>query len=371
MNRTYHRMITALFCIFFGGIALVSLLLPKQTFSPQENRNLAGTPDFSWQRIMDGRFMDESEEYISDHIALRDEWVALRAWCERLSGKRENNGIYFAADVTLIPRVDEPDKTKLEKNISYLNALCDHTEIPVSFGLIPTAASVWRSKLPTGAPSADEDLWIRDLYTQTTAQTVDIGSALFAHEEDAIYYRTDHHWTSLGAFYGANAVLEALGYSPLILDDYEKTTVSESFYGTSWSSAGARWVRADSIDTYVPSDGISVVSNFTGTPVEGSLYVPDYLTQKNQYAFFLGGNQPLCIVKSHSEGEKLLLIRDSYSDSLAPFLSQRFSEIHLFDPRYNLTSIQGYIEENSIDRVLVLYSFSNFASEKSLFLLAR
>ena len=158
MKQGYFRIITALFCIFFGGTALLSVLLPKQTFSPQENRNLAAAPVFSLKRVMDGRFMDESEAYVSDHIALREEWVALRAWCERLSGKQENNGIYFAADDTLIPRVDEPDGQKLEKDIAFLNTLCQNAEVPVYFGLIPSAAAIWRDRLPPGAPGADEDL---------------------------------------------------------------------------------------------------------------------------------------------------------------------------------------------------------------------
>lgn len=371
MKHTYHCITTVLFCLFFGGMALLSLLLPDKTFSPQENRNLAAAPVFSWKRFTDGRFMSDSEEYISDQIALRDKWVTLRAWCERISGKQESNGVYFAENETLISRVDEPDKAKLEKDLRALNTLCENTEIPVYFGLIPTAASVWHDKLPAGSPTADEDLWIQNLYAGVRAQTVDICSLLLAHNAEAIYYRTDHHWTSLGAFYGANAIFQAMELPPLSLEDYQKSTVSETFCGTSWSSAGASWISPDCIDSYVPSEGISVVSNFTGSPVEGSLYVPDYLTQKNQYAYFLGGNQPLCVVTSQTDGEKLLLIRDSYSDSLAPFLTERFSEIHLFDPRYNLTSIRGYIEENDIDKVLVLYSFSNFSSEKNLFLLAR
>lgn len=371
MHKTYHRIVSALFCVFFGGMALLSLLLPDKTFSPLENRNLADAPDFSWKCVFDGRFMDDAEEYISDQIALRDEWVAIRAWCERLSGKKENNGVYFADGETLISRVEEPDMQKLEKNIGFLNTLCERSGIPVYFGLIPSAAAVWHGRLPVGAPTAAEDRYIRELYAQTDAQIADVGASLFAHQDEDIYYRTDHHWTSLGAFYGANALFASMGLAPLDLSDYEKKTVSESFYGTSWSSAAAHWLPPDRIDVYVPDDGIEVVSNFTGKPVDGSLYVEARLSQKNQYAYFLGGNQPLCIVRSQTDGEKLLLIRDSYSDALAPFLTERFSEIHLFDPRYNLTGIQDYIAENSIDRVLVLYSFSNFATDPNLFLLAR
>ena len=117
---------------------------------------------------------------------------------------------------------------------------------------------------------------------------------------------------------------------------------------------------------------MKVTSWFTGKPEEGSLYVERYLAEKDKYSYFLGGNQSLCVIETeHTDAPKLLLIRDSYSDSLAPFLTERFSEIHLFDPRYNLNSVKDYVEENSIDQVVVLYSFQNFATDQYLFVMSR
>ena len=82
---------------------------------------------------------------------------------------------------------------------------------------------------------------------------------------------------------------------------------------------------------------------------------------------FLGGNQPLCIIENeNSDGGKLLVIRDSYSDSLAPFLGLDYSEVHLWDLRYNRTSLKNYIAQNGIDQVLVLYSNSNFSTDTNL-----
>ena len=188
-----------------------------------------------------------------------------------------------------------------------------------------------------------------------------------------VYYRTDHHWTSLGAFYGANAILEAMGRKPLDLSDYVPTTVSESFYGTIFSTSGVRWLPPDSIETYIPEDGVTVTSYPNGKPEPGKLYDASYLARKNKYAYFLGGNQPLCVVRSEKPGAegKLLLVRDSYADSLTPFLTERFAEIHLIDLRYYRASLQDYIRENGIDRVLVLYGFSNFTTDRNLFLLAK
>ena len=372
MTKKYSIFLTALFCAFIGGVFLVSLLLPKKEFSPLENRYLQKAPELSLETVTDGTFMTDAEKYVSDHMVGRDFWVALKAWSERLSGKQENNGVYFAADDTLINRVDTPDSADLDKRMGYVDALVGNVSVPVYFGLIPTAASIWGDKLPEGAPTADEKAIIDGLYFNTGANTVDLHGALDAHKGEAIYYRTDHHWTSLGAFYGANVLLESMGLEPLELDDYAKTTVSDQFYGTIFSSSGVRWVQPDQIDTYIPGDGVKVTSYFTGEPEEGSLYVNSFLDKKDQYSYFLGGNQPLCVIETeHSDAPKVLVIRDSYSDSLAPFLTERFSQVHLFDLRYNLTSIQSYVEEHDIDSVVVLYSFSNFATDPNLSLLGR
>ena len=371
MTKKYSIFLSALFCAFIGGVFLISLLLPKKDFSPLENRYLEKPPKLSLEALDDGSFMKHAEDYVSDHIVGRDFWVAAKAWSERLSGKHENNGVYFGKEDTLIKRVDNPDMGQLQKDMSYVDTLVGNVSVPVYFGLIPTSAAIWSDRLPAGAPTADEQSIIDQLYFTTGANTVDLYSALNEHRDEDIYYRTDHHWTSQGAFYGSNALLKAMGMDPLNLDDYQKTTVTDQFYGTTFSSSGVRWVKPDCIDTYVPEDGVTVTNYFDGTPTQGSLYVTSYLEVKDKYSFFLGGNQPLCIIQTeHTDAPKVLIVRDSYSDSLAPFLTERFSEIHLFDLRYNKTSLKRYIEEHNIDQVVVLYSLSNFISDQNLSFLA-
>lgn len=385
MSKKFNIFLTVLFCAFIGGMGVISLLLPDKDFSELENRYLQKPPKLSLETLSSGEFMEDAEDYVADHILGRDFWVAAKAWSERLSGKKENEGVYFGAKDTLINRVNTPAwedtpaqqgvpaKQGLLTRMGFVDALVGNVSVPVYFGLIPSAAEIWADRLPKGAPTADENAIIDQLYFSTGASTIDLYRALEAHRDEDIYYRTDHHWTSLGAFYGANALLEALGLEPLRLEDYQKTTVTDQFYGTSFSTSGVRWLPPDHIDAYVPDEGVKVTSYFNGSPEAGSLYVDSKLAVKDKYAYFLGGNQPLCVIESEKvpDGPKVLLIRDSYSDSLAPFLTERFSEIHLFDLRYNLTSIQSYVEEHDIDTVIVLYSFANFTTDDKLFLLGR
>lgn len=372
MSKKYHILLTAIFCGFLGLMLAASILLPDKEFSELENRNLSKPPKLTVEALMDGDFMEDAEDYTADHVALRDVWVAMKAWCERLSGKQENNGVYFGAGETLLNHMEDPDPDKAIQSVGHVNKLVENVSVPVYFGLIPSSAEVWKDRLPQGAPTADESGWIDVLYSNAQAITLDMESALKAHGDEEIYYRTDHHWSSLGAGYGANVLLEAMGLEPVDLASYEKTTVSEEFYGTTFSSSGVRWVKPDTIDIYIPEEGVEVTANFTGKPEPGQLYVEEYLDKKDKYSYFLGGNQPLCVLESEkNDGPKVLVIRDSYSDSMAPFLTERCSEVHLFDLRYNLTSIQQYVEEQGIDHVVVLYSFANFNQGTNLFALGR
>ena len=373
MNKKYCIFLTVLFSLFIGGILVGSLLAPDQEFSDLENRYLQTPPKLSLENLEDGKFMEDAEDYVNDHVIGRDFWVALKAWSERLSGKQENNGVYFGKEDTLLNRLDEPDYDTLMTSAGYVNDLVYNLNVPVYFGIIPSSTEIWSDRLPAGAPTADEKAIIEDLYDTVQTFTIDMYSALEEHKDEEIYYRTDHHWTSLGAYYGYTALMEAMGMEAAPLDESAKVTVSDSFYGTTFSTSGVRWVAPDHIDRYISGDGVKVTSYPEGTPVESSLYVDSYLDKKDKYSSFLGGNQPLCVIETeHTDAPKVLVIRDSYSDSLAPFLTQSFSEIHLFDTRMNKTSIKAYVEENEIDQVVVLYSISNFTPpSKDMFLLGR
>ena len=171
MKHKQSVWITGLFCLFLGAMALLTLLLPPKKFSELENRNLEPAPKLSAQSVSSGRFMKDAENWSSDHVVLRDRWVQLKALAERLSGKLENNGVCFAGEDTLLRLVEEPDETQVEKNISAVRGLIDKTDIPVRFGLIPTAASIWADRLPVGIPTLDETAWIDRLYREFGGST--------------------------------------------------------------------------------------------------------------------------------------------------------------------------------------------------------
>ena len=239
----------------------------------------------------------------------------------------------------------------------------------MSLALIPTAAQIYADILPDGAPNDDQQAVFDSAYSQTALETVDISSVLAAHAGEYIFYRTDHHWTSLGAYYAANALRSSWGLPEIDQATLTPEAVSDSFCGTLYSSSGFFWIAPDKMETLIAAPESSSVTRYetNGTEQTLPLYNYDKLTVKDKYTFFLGGNIPRAVVDTGTENApSLLILRDSYADSLVPFLTDAFSEIHLIDLRYYTGSVREYIAENAVDRVLLLYSTDNFCSDSSL-----
>ena len=367
MKRIMQIVTTVMFCLFIGGFGVLHILLPDRVFSPVENRNLAQLPSFSVEKLVNGEFTADIEEYLADQFPLRDGWMGLKTRYEYVLGKREFNDVYLCGD-TLISKV--VGSNRAEQNLTYITQLIGKTQIPVYLGMIPTAAEIWKDKLPDGADSFDQQAYL-DKAKETGAIWVDMDAILSAHADEPIFYRTDHHWTSLGAYYGYTALMEALGVEPEPLG--EKNTVSENFYGTLYSTSGVHWLEPDHIDRYIDSDGITVTVNTgTGEDTHG-LYVDSFLSEKDQYSSFLGGNNPLYVIENPNAAtdETLLVVRDSFADSLAPFLTQYYKTIHMIDLRYYRMGVAGYAEAIGADAIFICYSVNNFQSDSNMIYLGQ
>ena len=126
-------------------------------------------------------------------------------------------------------------------------------------------------------------------------------------------------------------------------------------------------ITPDTIEAYVSGEGVTVETWRSGSPeLLDGLYDESFLTEKDKYSAFLGGNTPLSIVRTGNEGGRLLIVRDSFADSFVPFLTEAYSEIHLFDARYYKLPLTQYIAENEIDEVLFLYSLPDLCTDPNL-----
>lgn len=372
MNKKALWAEALIFLAFIGAFFILNLVLPDRQFSEQENRYLQMRPEFSFKSLFSGDYTSKFETYTTDQFTFRDEWITLKAASELALGKQENNDVHLCENGTLIEGFKRPENSVLDSNMSALNSLVGNTDAKVYFALIPDKSDLYASLLPKNAPNDSEKEVIDYCYGQSNATNVDMYSALSAHTDEYIFYRTDHHWTSLGAYYGLSALAESMGLPCPALDSYtDRHVVSEEFYGTTWSSSGFSWVDPDTMEIFVNApEGLKVTSYPQGSPVEGKLYDFSFLEKKDKYSMFMGGNCPMHVIETGNEDKpSLLILRDSYMDSLIPFLLDDFSEIHVLDLRYYRASLKAYIEQNDFDNVLVCYSVSNFCSDSNIFLL--
>lgn len=372
MNKKALWAEALIFLAFIGAFFILNLVLPDRQFSEQENRYLQMRPEFSFKSLFSGDYTFKFETYTTDQFTFRDEWITLKAASELALGKQENNDVHLCENGTLIEGFKRPENSVLDSNMSALNTLVGNTDANVYFALIPDKSDLYSSLLPKNAPNDSEKEVIDYCYGQSNATNVDMYSALSAHTDEYIFYRTDHHWTSLGAYYGLSALAESMGLPCPALDSYtDRHVVSEEFYGTTWSASGFSWVDPDTMEIFVNApEGLKVTSYPQGSPVEGKLYDFSYLEKKDKYSMFMGGNCPMHVIETGNEDKpSLLILRDSYTDSLIPFLLDDFSEIHVLDLRYYRASLKAYIEQNDFDNVLVCYSVSNFCSDSNIFLL--
>lgn len=371
MNKRTKGALPIILCfVLFLSLGLgLHLGCRDKAYSENENRYLARAPRFTWKGLFSGSFTAEFEDYITDQFPLRDRWLDLKSRSERFIGKAENNGVFFCREDTLISRFSRPDRSDLAAAEAAVQALAENVDCPVFLSLIPSAAEVWADRLPDHADTADQAALISEIYGACGVQTVDILGALEDHADEELYYRTDHHWTTLGAYYGYAATADALGLEPQPLSAFSPETVSDSFYGTVYSSSGVRWVRPDRIQRYVDDSGVTLIRYDTAEGVPSPVYDTAKLETKDKYSYFLGGNTSRLVVRTGQTGPKLLIIRDSYLDSELPFFFAHCSELHVLDLRYFKQSVKDYAAGQDFDAVLVSYSLSDFVTDTSVFLM--
>lgn len=354
------------------GLLLLLLILPKKTFSENENRTLKNWPQMTFETIRTGSFMKGLEEYLSDHFPLRDQFMTIRTRTERILGKKEVNGIYFAEKGYLIEAYHTPVHT--EKIITQYNKLkkAVNTDADIRLMLVPTAVTVYNALLPEKAPDKghiSQTETIRQIYEAVDIRGIDCLKALSekAEEtEDSLYYRTDHHWTTLGAYQAYKAYCAEVRLQAFPESRYKKTAVTDQFRGTVYSKLNDTTIPGDKIVIYEdPESRLKVMYPDTGLETN-TLYAWEYLEKKDKYSMFLNNLHPeIDIENAAAETDReLVLIKDSYANSIVPFLTGHFRKIHVFDTRYYKFGPSSYINEHpEVTDVLILYNMNTIDTD--------
>lgn len=361
-----NKLITIIFCaILVTGIG-ASVLLPDKYYSENEKRTLKQLPAISANAVFSGKFGDEIEKYLADQFPARNGWVTLKTLSDRTLGKRESGGVYFAEDDYLIEAHKTLNNKQLTANISaakQLSNLLNEKGIKLRVMLVPTAADILSDKLPAFAPNADQSAIIEYARKQGL-NIVNVSSALREHSGEYIYYKTDHHWTSLGAYYAYAAWQSACGRPYSTLSEWRTETLCNNFRGTTYSKVNYPFAPCDDIMAYYKTLYHEVDYN-NGSYITNSIYERKYLNGSDQYAVFLNSNQAETIIHGSGTG-RLLIIKDSYANTFAQFTADDFEETHLIDMRFFRGSVIKYSADHKITEALVLYNIPNFSNDSGI-----
>ncbi len=379
MMRLYVIVFIALLAV--GGVLV--LVLPQHDFSENENRVLEEVKAPSVETYFNGEFQEKFETAVSDQFPLRDVWTGISSGIRSLMGLHDAGGVYLGKDHYYFEKKLNKDVpvSQYNKNIGILKRyMGEHPDTQVMF--VPSPASILSDKLPLSAA-----LYDMDTMYQTAEQT--LGDA-FIDVRDAlkelagrtqIFYRTDHHWTTKGAYAAYQVYVEKIGQakdqavdksaSSAVTDPAAGTAsfsdITDSFFGTTYSKALEWNAVPDTIEQMedaVPSD-VKVTINGK-TP--GSVYVPDKLKTKDKYAYFFGGNYADVTIENPGceNDRELVIFKDSFANCFVPMLIRSYRKITMIDLRYETRPIRAVMKEHPNATSLVLYEISNFATSSEV-----
>lgn len=360
------------FLICLGILILLNILVPDKTMSEKENRILSSKPKLTWSGLVSGDFMMKYEDYLADQFAGRDAWRGLRVTLTRLGGSKVENEVLIGKNHQLLQDIVSPDQDILKENLDAIQTFAeDYLDLDVNMMLIPDAATVLSGQLPALSTVADQTRMIAQVKRELGDSVVwlDASDALNKHKEEKIYYKTDAHWTSLGAFYAFGAVAEQMGIQVDYSSAYAVYPITTSFNGMLAAKSGCRLDEKETIEIYVPknTDNDVVVSYVNEQKKTTSLYDSSKLDTRDQYAVFLGGNSAVVDIKTVSESNRrLLVVKDSFANCFVPLLTPYFREIVMVDPRYYTGTIEDIMDTYRISDVLFLYSGNTFFQDNNI-----
>lgn len=348
-KQIFTRLTIGLFGLFLAAM-LAGTLVPKADFSENEKRYLAEFPAADWSSVTSGSWGAKLETWLADHIPGRNFFVGLDAYKERALGQPGEIRVY---DGRLTEAPVQPEDARIAKNLAAIRRLADTAE--VTLALVPSAG--WAAGVED---YRDEDI-IASIYAQSGLDTIDL-TAVFAGKPE-LFYRTDHHWTSAGA----NAAYQAIAahFGREARQDFEVEVLADCFRGSTYSRSALWLTEPESLELWHGSDAVTVT---IGEQEPHSVFYRDRLNEADKYTVFLDGNHPLVRLHNPEGTGRLLVIRDSYSNCLGPFLAETWAEVTLADLRYYRLPLTQLAQEG-FDEILILYSIGNFCTDPNLVLI--
>ena len=374
------KLIIIVFTAFIAILGLLYAFMPKREFSETEKRYLAQAPKLTADSLKKGTFSKDFESFMADQTPLRSVFVSINAYFELMKGNNGSNGVYLGKDGMLIEKPFAREN-RLETNLERIVSFVSGHKIPASLVAVPSKGYICSDKLPINAQKYLDGEY-NDFIRNTVfgkMKFVDVTKAfLNADDKESLYYKTDHHWTSRGAFTAYEALSFDLGWPAVSSFRYElpneenySIETYDGFYGTSYAKSCYTLTKPDNVELWInkKTQGKAKVIIKEGgkETVSDSMFFRNHLTESDRYLTFLDGNHSLVKVETGNEGRTLLLIKDSFAHSIVPFLADNYSKIIMVDLRYYSAGLNKLIEEENVNEIMFLYSIENLATSMDIF----
>lgn len=373
LKKLKNYPIIVLFFTFIFVLTFIDIITPQKEFSDLENKCLQMKPKFQYDAFVKNEFVPKYEKYINEQFVLRNKWIDLKSRAEIYIGKTENNGIVYGKDGYLFDKVQNINEKQLKKNIESINKFMEiYNKENITFALVPNSFEVFKEKVPLGLELYDQNNLINNVYSLYSkldnVNTLDLLNLMDKHKNEYIYYRTDHHWTTLGAYYAYVDAMKSLEMPYANIENIKANDI-DFFLGTYYSKAKKYNANYDSMIYY----NVDILNMTIGDKIYKDIYDYSKFEERDKYAAFLYGNNDLTVIKSRSseykkdaDKTKILVIKDSFGNSFAPFLTYSYDEIYVLDLRCNSKKVSEIMNSYDFNDVLILYSVNNFISDMNI-----
>lgn len=408
------------FIMLLGGIVGIMFFFRPDT-SEVEKRKLAEFPKPTLSSFLNGEYFYDLSLWYSDTYPMRDGLIAADQKIESLYGITPSTMMVGSRKISDdIPDIDEaqensgneqpqeveqisaPDSRAMESEIqkqiqqnlyvkdgaAYSLYYYDQTAADIYTSALSKAAgelegktNVYSILVPNNSGAmlsdrelealggADQEQAIDYYYSLSEGvKTVETIKTLREHNDEYLYFRTDHHWTQLAAYYVYQNFCEEKGIRPNELSDFQKMTFSP-FLGTFYQELQNEDMAAnpDFVDAYIPM----ATNDMTYWETDGSQvnwHVIQDVTGWNKnslYSCFIGGDKPLVQINNPnlSDGSSCVVVKESYGNSFVPFLVDHYQTVYVIDFRYTKNNVMDFVQEHNVQDLIIINNISIIASE--------
>ncbi len=368
--------LVAIFLAFTLTLSAMFFILPKEDYSSSEKRYLAEAPEVSLENFLDGKLTTaleggESGGYIPDHFPFRSLFVGINSYWNLATGSTASSGYYFCDDGYIITK--PADTNRADRNLRLINLFAASFD-EVYLMVVPSAGEMLSHKLPA-VHNEYPDTGVYEDILKNKAENIKfidlreaMGDAVVSDEQ--IFYRTDHHWTSLGAYIAYGYYCEEMGLEFTPMDKFS-VTQHPDFYGTTYSSSGYFLTEPDTLEIWENKnfrDSIKVtITEGADVKEYDSMYFTSHLEEDDMYPVFLDGNHALVTIENSraKSDDTLLIVKDSFAHCAAPFFAENYSKVIMVDLRYYKESATALAQTQGADDILFLYGMNNFCTDSN------